>query len=221
MNPSTRLPAFPLIRHLSKHVTPVLLRLPVTPNQITAASLVVGLGACWFLIQGDHVWMVGAGVLFVLSYVLDNCDGEVAREKGLSSPYGHQFDTFVDWLVHSAFFIALGIGAMRVFGSEVWLWLGGIAAAGGTINYVLVLFLATSGNNEAEPAASEKPPPHPEGLSEWVLFAFRELARADFCFIVLGLALFDLTWLLLPAGAIGSHIYWIMLVSRRAREFHA
>ncbi len=165
--------------------------------------------------------MVGAGVLFVLAYVLDNCDGEVAREKGLSSLFGHWFDTIVDWLVHSAFFIALGIGAMRVFGSEAWLWLGGIAAAGGTINFFLGLYLDSRDKGDGEAAETVNSHRQPEGLSEWVLFAFRELARADFCFIVLGLALFDLTWLLLPAGAIGSHIYWIMLISRRAREFHA
>lgn len=220
MNPSPRLPAFPLIRHLSKHVTPVLLRLPVTPNQITAASLVVGLAACWFLIQGGHVWMVGAGVLFVLTYVLDNCDGEVAREKGLSSLFGHWFDTIVDWLVHSAFFIALGIGAMRVFGSEAWLWLGGIAALGGTINFFLGLYLDSRDKGAGEAAETVNSHRHPEGLSEWVLFAFRELTRADFCFIVLALAVFDLTWLLLPAGAIGSQVYWITLFFRAAREFH-
>ena len=41
-----------------------------------------------------------------------------------------------------------------------------------------------------------------------------------FCFIVLALALFDLTWLLLPAGAICSQVYWIAQFVRGAREFN-
>ena len=122
--------------------------------------------------------------------------------------------------MHSAFFIALGIGAMRVFGSEVWLWLGGIAALGGTINFFLGLYLDSRDKRDVEAAETMNSHRHPEGLSEWVVFAFRELSRADFCFIVLGLALFDLTWLLLPAGAIGSQFYWIALFFRAAREFH-
>lgn len=221
MNASTRLPAFPLIRHLSRLATPFLLRLPVTANQISLVALAVGLAGCWFFTQGGYAWMLGGGFLFLLYYVLDHCDGEVARARGEDSPFGHQLDTFVDWLVHSAFFVALGIGWMGIFQSDIWLWLGGIAAAGGTINYALVLFLGSRDKNEAVPAESEEPQPYPEGLSEWVIFAFRELSRSDFCFIVLGLALLDLTWLLLPAGAIGSQVYWIMLFSRRAREFHA
>jgi len=52
------------------------------------------------------------------------------------------FDTAVDWVVHSLFFVALGIGHARLVGEELWGWMGWIAALGGTINYVLVLILA-------------------------------------------------------------------------------
>ena len=41
-----------------------------------------------------------------------------------------------------------------------------------------------------------------------------------FCFIVLGLALFDLTWVLLPAGAVGAQVYWAALFIRNVNEFH-
>jgi len=34
---------FPLVRHLSNLLSPVLIKLPVTPNQVTAASLACGL----------------------------------------------------------------------------------------------------------------------------------------------------------------------------------
>jgi hypothetical protein len=53
-----------------------------------------------------------------------------------------------------------------------------------------------------------------------MLMTFREFARADFCFIVLALALIDLTWILLPAGAIGAHVYWMTQFVRGARDYH-
>ena len=34
----------------------------------------------------------------VLCYVLDYCDGEIARPKGLSSKFGAAVDILVDWL---------------------------------------------------------------------------------------------------------------------------
>jgi len=86
-------------------------------------------------------WTVAAGVLFVVTYVLDNCDGEIARLKDQCSTFGMWFDTFVDWIVHTAFFIALGIGTAKGFGHDAWLWLGWIAAAGGTFNFVLGIIL--------------------------------------------------------------------------------
>ena len=218
---------FPLIRHFSAPLSPRLARFPITGNQITAISLVVGLSGNWFIAEGDFLpTLIGAG-LFFLCYVLDNCDGEVARIKKQDSEFGHKFDTMVDWLVNSSFFAALGIGVAGRFDNDLWLWMGMIAAAGGTINYGICLFLDARDKADAEAGAAGGADENgeslrkPEGLSDWVLYIFRELSRADFCFIVLALALFDVTWVLLPAGAIGSQVYWIMQFFQGARDFHA
>ena len=217
---------FPLIRYLSKAATPVFLRLPVTANQITAASLVSGLAAAWCLMQGTWGWDITAGALFVITYVLDNCDGEIARLKDQCSKFGMHFDSFVDWAVHTAFFAALGVGVAVRFDSDLWLWMGMIAAAGGTINYGGGFFLDTRDKTKTGTGATgedegpEEAHREPEGLSDWVLYVFRELTRADFCFIALGLALFDVTWVLLPAGAIGSQVYGITQFFQGARDFH-
>ena len=34
-----------------------------------------------------------------MTYVLDNCDGEIARLKDQCSTFGMWFDTLVDWIV--------------------------------------------------------------------------------------------------------------------------
>jgi hypothetical protein len=71
---------------------------------------------------------------------------------------------------------------------------------------------------EADPMGEEQP--SPDSGRRWALFAFRELSRADFCFIVLVLALAGWTWLLLPAGALGAHAYWVTRLFTGARDDH-
>ena len=211
----------PLIRQLSTRTTPLLARLPVTPNQITSVSMLVGLAAAWYLYQEGYGNGVAAAALFVVRYVLDNCDGEIARLKGLSSSFGMHYDTFVDWVVHSAFFAALGIGYGRVAGNEVWMWLGWAAAVGGTINYLLVLvFDRLDGTPDEGENSCAKEAPRPNTPTQWAIYVLRELMRADFCFLVLLLALADGLWLLLPVGAVGAQVYWIMLCVKRTRRYN-
>lgn len=221
---------FPLVRHLSARLTPVLARLPVTANQITLASLLFGLGASGCVALASWPAAFIGGVFLVAGYVLDNCDGEIARLKGQSSEFGRRFDNFVDWAVHTAFFAALGWGSAMAAGEKVWLWLGAIAAAGSTINYVIGTLAEE--HAAARRSQAETPPDpdagvaaisittRPEHWWQWITFAFRELSRADFCFIVLALAAFDLTWILLPLGAVGAHAFWIAHLLPDARKYH-
>ncbi len=221
MSGAARKPLFPLVRHLSDRVTPLLVRLPISANQITALSLLSGLAAAWLLSQSTWAANVEAAGLLIVAYVLDNCDGEIARLKNQCSNFGMRFDSFVDWVVHTAFFLGLGLGVSTVTGVEYWNWLGWVAAAGGTFNYALGwVFDYLDGrsaalNEEPEPGAVE-----PSGAIEWTIFVFRELSRADFCFLVLILALADALWFLLPAGAIGAQVYWMTQFVKAARRFH-
>lgn len=218
-------PLFPLIRHLSVNVTPLLARLPVSANQITSASLGFGLAAAGCLVWGEWEWTLVGAWLLLMGYVLDNCDGEIARLKNQCSEFGKNFDSFVDWLVHAAFFAALGAGTATATGEDLWLWLGGIAAVGCTVNYLVGFVIAARDRRakENQPPASgdgEGSPLKPRTWKEWAIFILRELSRADFCFIVLVLAAFDQTWVLLPAGAVGSQVYWLTQFTRGASEYH-
>ena len=216
---------FPLIRRISGHATPVLARLPVSANQITAVSLLTGLASGLCMMPGDRTWAIVGGLFLVFSYVLDNCDGEIARLKNQTSRLGMHFDTFVDSAVHTFFFAALGIGIRKTTGQDVWLWLGSIAAAGCAINY-LAGFIIDARERRAGAHAQDSDAREettrwrtPRGRREWIIYVFRELSRADFCFIVLALAVFDLTWVLLPLAAAGAHAYWALRFARGARRF--
>lgn len=219
-------PLFPLIRHLSSRTTPLLARTPLSANQITAISLMIGLGASWCMAVPGQMTAVAGAALLIACYVLDNCDGEIARLKGQSSEFGRRFDNFVDWAVHTAFFACLGIGASQNGGSEFWLWCGWAAAIGSTINFIIGTIAEERERIARErspaPAAQASPaaPPPLDGWYDHLMHAFRELSRADFCFIVLFLSAFDAVWLLLPTGALGAQAFWIVHLLPDARQRH-
>ena len=211
---------FPMVRQFSYRLTKLLILLPLTPNHVTALSLLSGLAAAWFFAQGTYQEAVIGGALFVLGYTFDNCDGEIARLKNMSSEFGAKFDDVVDWLVDSVFFTALGYGTWMATDHVIWFWCGIAATTGATIDYVVDLFYyakkGTGKNAETreEQAVVQK---KPENLTDWLILIFHKFSRADFCMIVFVLAVFDILWLLLPAAAIGAQAYWITDLFNRSR----
>ena len=217
---------FPLVRHISNVLSPLLIRTPATPNQITAISILLGIASAIALLLNTHAGDIACGVLLTISYILDNCDGDVARAKKLSSKFGAFLDTFGDWLVHAVLFACLGIAAYMRSEAIVWLWLGIAASAGSTINYVIGLIndlrLDRTPPPDFNPAddGEFKRPAQNDTVGKWLVFVFRELARADFCFIVLALAALDWLAYLLPFAAIGSQVYWITFFVVRDEKYH-
>jgi len=124
--------------------------------------------------------------------------------------------------VHSAFFIALGAGVSDRTEEPFWLWYGVIAAAGGTVNYAID-FLRDSGvkigdsNEGSWHRAMEGIPV--ESNADRSIYVSRVI-RNDFCFIVLALALADVLWILLPTGAIGAQVYWMLQFVKGFRRHH-
>ena len=214
---------FPLVRHLSYRLTPILLKTPATPNQITSISLLLGLACAACFTQGGWITGIIGGLLLVASYTFDNCDGEVARIKKMSSEFGAKLDDMSDWMVDASFFVALGYGTAQVNGQQFWLWLGLAAAAGAFIDYIVDLIYEAKKSEDPDAISREEQasePKQPEDVLDWIIYIFHKLSRADFCIIVLGLALFNVTWILLPFAAIGAQAYWITDLFERARGYH-
>lgn len=209
----------PLVRHFSYPVTRLLVRTPLTPNQITAISLVFGLAGGIVCLKGDYLSVLIGAVLFFICYVLDNCDGEIARLKNMRSRFGMRFDTFVDWLVHAVFFVCVGWGATETTGQAWWFWLGVATSVGGCINYGLELY-----KNKTELHSTELPEDesaqHEDdtNMDRFVLNA--RTIRSDFCFIVLVLSLGGVLMYLLAPAAIGSQAYWGLQFAKAARRWH-
>lgn len=94
-------------RPLSRPLTRLLVHTPITPNQISYAVGVLGLIGCWLTAQPGQAALVwGAAVIFFAG-VLDGCDGEIARLKLISSPFGAWLDTVVDEITTTGYFIGI------------------------------------------------------------------------------------------------------------------
>ncbi len=204
---------FPLSRQLGYFLSLILIRLPISANQVTFASMLAGLTGCAFFLKGELAWNVYGAVLLVLSYSLDYCDGVIARLKDQCSPYGAAFDDFVDWIVDTALFASLGYGTSVADGEIIWLWLGLIAAGGSTIDYAVDLVRLNrfvAGRKAAEIEVEQEAASEFETtLGQKLFYVFHTLSRAEFCFIVLVLSVFDVAWILLPFGAVGAQAFWL------------
>jgi hypothetical protein len=111
-------------RRLSGLLSYGLVELPIRPNAVTAVSLLIGLtAAAVAAFGGYHAFAWGGGLLF-FSWVLDNCDGEIARVKYQGSRWGAWFDIYADFVTNVAFVGAMAIGFYRVSGSVVYLVAG-------------------------------------------------------------------------------------------------
>jgi phosphatidylglycerophosphate synthase len=96
-----KLPDLPWNQYVCRPVAAVLVHAAaetrVTPNQITLASLVVGLAsAALFVVLPGHSGLAVAALVFEVSYVLDCADGMLARLRRKQSTAGHLFDFLMD-----------------------------------------------------------------------------------------------------------------------------
>jgi phosphatidylglycerophosphate synthase len=92
----------PIVRPLAKS--------HVTPNHLTALRLATAAASAFMLAIGDAAWSNAGGVVFLISLLLDRADGELARQSGKSTPWGHRFDLISDYSANVLVFLGIGIG---------------------------------------------------------------------------------------------------------------
>jgi phosphatidylglycerophosphate synthase len=102
-----------LNRPISRVITRLLLKLPITPNVWTILTFAPALVAFVFLVRGDYTGFLTGTALFQLINILDGCDGEIARAKYLDSERGRRLDAFCDFVANLIFVLCLGIGLFR------------------------------------------------------------------------------------------------------------
>jgi len=82
----------PLSVMFSRH----LVKLNITPNQISLFSFLCSLVAAGLFMMGGYIFLLIGGILAQFASIIEGCDGEVARLKYQSSDFGGWFDAVLD-----------------------------------------------------------------------------------------------------------------------------
>jgi phosphatidylglycerophosphate synthase len=191
-----------LIRRSRRLLFPIMRALVdtrVTPNQLTLAGFVIGLGAIACLWQGSYSWTVVGGMLFLLAYLTDLLDGMLARLRMQESRWGGVMDYVLDNLVHLGIFAAI-VRAVYVKRPESSVLIAGA---------LLVLGAATAAGIVGAHMIRPRGPVHR---------LLAQVMHRDFAVVVLLAALVDrLDWFLW-AAAIGINLFWPAVLIFRVRD---
>ena len=191
-----------LHRRGSRWISRLLVRTPVTPNQVSLVSLAIGLVAIWCFWHATAASALLGVLVYALACIVDHADGEIARLTFQESRLGANLDWTIDTVIHVG--IVLGIGVSS--GGRLMGVVGLLAAAGVTLSAVFARYLA----RELEVG------PPVGGL-------LRNIANRDLFYLVL-LSFAALRWLAPPLVfvvavivAVGSQVYWVGCLARIRR----
>jgi phosphatidylglycerophosphate synthase len=204
-----------LERKISLAVTRKLVDTRITPNAMTLISVGIGLAGAFLFALPQRSYPVLGALLFWLHSVLDGCDGELARLKFAESRWGGLLDFWGDNVVHSAVFSAI---AVRIYAERPGTTSFGLAtlAVGGTLLSASLVYWTTMRRKSSggplfasvvgASSPNSKIPSPAEKIAE-------QLARRDFIYLVVALALLGkVNWFLWTA-AVGAPLYFLALAA--------
>ena len=191
-----------IARNLVRH----LVLTSITPNQLTVFSLLVALSGTAMIAVGKTTYLNWGVGLFVLARFLDHFDGELARQKAMTSQLGYYLDYISGALSYSALFVGLGIGFYQTELGNWTIFLGAFGAASAIISMYTNLCLDKHLDPEGEQDAVGYPGIYGFELEDGIYL------------------LAPITWVgyLMPffvASCIGATVYclWTVLVLLRQR----
>jgi phosphatidylglycerophosphate synthase len=117
----------------------VLVKTPLRPNHITTLSLLSGAAGAFAASRGHVAGMLACAAFLHLRFILDNCDGTIARMKGLSSAFGMWYDLAADVSADLMLWAGLAVGAVRIGHSESAFAFAAAAAFGSLMQFAGVV----------------------------------------------------------------------------------
>ena len=89
----------------------------ITPDRITAAGLVLGLGSA--LAAGLQFWLLALAV-WIVSRIADGLDGPLARRRATPGGAGGFFDITADFVVYGTTVVGVAVGASAGYDAPWW-----------------------------------------------------------------------------------------------------
>ncbi|MGH3665015.1 MAG: CDP-alcohol phosphatidyltransferase family protein [Egibacteraceae bacterium] len=111
----------------SRYVARWAARRGLSPNQVTTASMLLGILAATAFSLGTRAGMIAGAILLQVAFTTDCVDGQLARYTRQFSKLGAWLDSVFDRGKEYVVYVGLSAGAMRV-GDDGSIWLLAIAA---------------------------------------------------------------------------------------------
>ncbi len=209
-------------RRLSTLLTRLLVRTPLTPNQVTVLSFFVLLPGAYLLSTGERIALIGAGLLIQLSFTLDCCDGELARLRGISSPFGAWLDGLLDRIAELVLCLALG-AALEHQSDDPYAYLYSfVVFASLAMTHIATLMNATAfGKGQLAESAGRGLVGRLAGFVRIPPLKLRNYMRSgiDVYLMVFALgAVFDHLMGVVYYFAVVQNLYWLAIVSMVVRQ---
>lgn len=158
------------VRFFSIYITRVLIATPITPSMINVLSVIVFLtGISLFVFPDKNIQLMGVAVVY-LSIVFDACDGELARWRKLTGPFGSAFaEPFSHDVQYAFLFIPFSVG-VYLASQDITIIAAGFA---GTIAKLLTRFLQVRVDGLMSlytAVAVESPVPKKRSFTRWLFW---------------------------------------------------
>jgi phosphatidylglycerophosphate synthase len=180
-----------LNRPLSRPAARALQGTPLTPNMMTAFTLLLACAAGAMVAAG---WYIAGGILIQVVSVVDGIDGELARLKGMATKFGSVFDAVTDRYADAAMLAGMTVYAVR-FEDHAHAETVGILALAGA----LVVSYSRARIEASLPEALERAEEPGRGA----------MGAAD---LIFGLGSRDVRSLIAAVGTVLGQCYWTLLV---------
>ena len=202
-------------RRVSIPISRQLIKLPITPNMVSLFTLGVSLASGLYFAFGGYWNTLLGAALSLWASILDGCDGEVARLKLQSSPFGCWLDTICDYLYYIFMFAGMSIGLARSMHAERFLFWGAALFVGAILTFIIAGLgrQKLSGQNPEQYLAVWHKKAEAR-LSNPLIYLGRYtefmIRRCFLPYALLALAIFNFTPAALYCSAIGANAAWII-----------
>lgn len=189
-------------RPLSRRLTPIFLITSLTPNLITAISLILGLGSAFFFYRGNYLSGIMGAILLQIAAWINCIDGEVARIKLMESKTGDRLNMVCGFIVLFAVFFAIGMGAYAMSGNVLYKQLGTVAVMGSFVSFLMTLS-ATLKNKSPDTRNTSS--------------STKKIVRQNFAYFLLFMALINQLGLFIMVAAFGANAFALLLLYEKAK----
>jgi len=202
-------------RRVSIPISRQLIKFPITPNMVSLFTLALSLAAGVCFAAGGYWNCLAGAVLGVLTSILDGCDGEVARLKLQVSDFGCWVDSICDYLYYIVTFAGITIGLVRSKDEPSIVGWGVAVFAGALMTFIMAGIgrKRLSGNRPEQylqvwqKNAEQRSAGPLMRMARHTEFIVR---RCFLPYLLLVLAMCNLTEVFIYMAAIGANVAWIV-----------